>query len=60
MNMGYGVYDPNGDEIIDRGSFCRSNEIEDELLDKIDNERNNAPQETAVKTGTSPNSGNMK
>jgi hypothetical protein len=37
MNIGYGLYDPNGDDIIDRGQFCCSNEVEDEILEKIDN-----------------------
>ena len=39
MNCGFGIFDPARDDGIDRGNFCQDNEEENDILDKIDRER---------------------
>ena len=39
MNHGYGIFDPNKDDEIDRGRFCHSNGVENSILAKIDRDR---------------------
>lgn len=39
MNHGFGIFDANRDNVIDRGQFCHSNFEEDDMLDKIDRKR---------------------